>query len=154
VAVSAGFAPAALGSETCGSLISPASKAVSRYHPSSTFNFRSRFEKTDLSLNSGIIHYQAEASFNFVPSHNAHLRTDLSLHPEYSTGLISGAGCIPISSTLDRVGPMAKTAYDAALLLQLISGPDPKDEKSKSKLVPFQVIPVNKTLIGFWVHSS
>ena len=49
---------------------------------------------------------------------------------------------------------MAKTAYDAALLLQLISGPDPKDEKSKSKLVPFQVIPVNKTLIGFWVHSS
>jgi hypothetical protein len=94
----------------------------------------SHLDETDLSINSGVIHDQAEASFK--PFLTLTLtRANPSVHPEYSTGLISGAGCIPISSTLDRVGPMAKTAYDAALLLQIISGPDPKDEKSRSSLI-------------------
>lgn len=42
-------------------------------------------------------------------------------------GRISTAGIIPLSSSLDTPGPMARTVEDAALLYGVISGPDPLD---------------------------
>jgi aspartyl-tRNA(Asn)/glutamyl-tRNA(Gln) amidotransferase subunit A len=47
------------------------------------------------------------------------------LKPTY--GLVSMRGVIPLSWSLDHVGPMARTAADAALILQAIAAYDPQD---------------------------
>ncbi len=44
-----------------------------------------------------------------------------------TVGLLSRSGIIPISSTQDTAGPMARTVRDAALLLAALQGPDPAD---------------------------
>ncbi|KAJ9094936.1 hypothetical protein QFC21_005728 [Naganishia friedmannii] len=78
IAVSAGFAPAALGTDTIGSLIAPAGRAAE-------YTLRS------------------------------------------TVGLISRYGVVPASRHLDTVGPIAKSVCDAAILLECMSGYDPKD---------------------------
>jgi amidase len=45
-----------------------------------------------------------------------------------TVGLVSRNGVIPISRTQDTAGPMARTVADAAILLDAIAGPDPRDE--------------------------
>jgi amidase len=42
-------------------------------------------------------------------------------------GLVSRSGIIPISHSQDTAGPMARTVADAAELLAVLSGPDPRD---------------------------
>ena len=42
-------------------------------------------------------------------------------------GRISRFGAMPLSQTLDTVGPLARTAEDCALLLTLMAGADPED---------------------------
>ena len=42
-------------------------------------------------------------------------------------GRISRAGAMPLSQSLDTVGPLARTAEDCALLLGLMAGADPED---------------------------
>ena len=44
-----------------------------------------------------------------------------------SVGLVSRTHVVPISSTQDTAGPMARTVADAALLLTAIAGEDPAD---------------------------
>ncbi|MBD2766443.1 amidase [Hymenobacter sp. BT664] len=44
-----------------------------------------------------------------------------------TVGLLSRRGIIPISSTQDTAGPMARTVRDAAILLQALAGADPAD---------------------------
>ncbi|MGE8659856.1 MAG: amidase [Achromobacter sp.] len=44
-----------------------------------------------------------------------------------SSGLISRAGCLPLSETLDVLGPIARSVADARLLTQLLAGPDVDD---------------------------
>lgn len=41
-----------------------------------------------------------------------------------SSGLISRAGCLPLSPTLDVVGPIARTVEDARSLTAVLAGPD------------------------------
>lgn len=41
-----------------------------------------------------------------------------------TAGLLSGEGIIPISSTLDTAGPMARSVWDAAALLSVLAGED------------------------------
>lgn len=77
-AIAAGFAWAAIGTETNGSITCPASV-------------------------NGIV--------GFKPS----------------VGIVSRRHVVPISSTQDTAGPMAKTVHDAALLLTAIAGPDAGD---------------------------
>ena len=78
VAAAAGFAAATLGTETGGSIVSPAGAC-------------------------GIV----------------------GIKP--TVGLTSRAGVIPIAHSQDTVGPMARTVADAAALLGVIAGPDPRD---------------------------
>lgn len=47
-------------------------------------------------------------------------------------GRISKYGCFPLSWSLDHIGPMTKTVYDAALLLETLSGYDHKDPTSSN----------------------
>lgn len=81
VAVAANFCVAAVGTETSGSILSPASQ------------------------NSGV-----------------------GLKP--TIGLLSRSGIVPISSTLDTPGPMAKNVTDTAILLDAMRGFDATDSKS------------------------
>jgi aspartyl-tRNA(Asn)/glutamyl-tRNA(Gln) amidotransferase subunit A len=51
-------------------------------------------------------------------------------------GLVSARGVVPLSWTLDHVGPLARTVTDSALLLQAIAGYDPIDIGSQSMGIP------------------
>jgi amidase len=48
-----------------------------------------------------------------------------------TTGLISRHGIVPISSTLDTAGPMARDVKDAAMMLTVMAGSDPADPATK-----------------------
>jgi amidase len=49
-----------------------------------------------------------------------------------TVGLVSRAGIIPISRTQDTAGPMARTVADAAALLTVMAGVDPRDAATKA----------------------
>jgi aspartyl-tRNA(Asn)/glutamyl-tRNA(Gln) amidotransferase subunit A len=87
VALAAGLAPAALGSDTGGSIRIPAALC-------------------------GV----------------------MGLKPTF--GRASCAGVVPLSPTLDHVGPMARTAEDLAILLKVIAGFDAGDPVSVRRPVP------------------
>src|SRR5437762_4464820 len=80
-AVAAGLVPFAIGSETSGSILTPAAYC-------------------------GVT----------------------GLRPTY--GLVSRHGAMALAWTMDKLGPMARTADDCALVLAAISGPDSRDETS------------------------
>lgn len=54
-----------------------------------------------------------------------------------SRGLISRAGIIPITPTLDRVGMMARSAFDLAALFSCLVGWDPEDMTTNDALEHF-----------------
>jgi aspartyl-tRNA(Asn)/glutamyl-tRNA(Gln) amidotransferase subunit A len=53
-----------------------------------------------------------------------------------SFGRVSRFGGIPLSWTMDTVGPMARSVADIATLLQTIAGADPRDQTAARKPVP------------------
>ena len=87
VSVAARMCPAALGSQTVGSVLRPAS-----------YN--------------GVV--------GFKPSF----------------GRVSRYGVVPVSWSLDTMGWMTRTVEDAALLLQVMVGPDPQDPVSRREAAP------------------
>jgi len=56
------------------------------------------------------------------------------IKPTY--GLVSRAGVAPAAFSLDHIGPMAWTAEDCAIMLQVLAGHDPKDPASANRPVP------------------
>jgi aspartyl-tRNA(Asn)/glutamyl-tRNA(Gln) amidotransferase subunit A len=58
----------------------------------------------------------------------------VGLKPTY--GRVSRYGVIAFASSLDQVGPIARNVEDAALLLELIAGHDPRDATSVRAEVP------------------
>ncbi|OYX01673.1 MAG: glutaminyl-tRNA synthase (glutamine-hydrolyzing) subunit A [Bosea sp. 32-68-6] len=86
-AVAAGFVPAALGTDTGGSIRLPAAFC-------------------------GLV----------------------GMKPTY--GLVSRRGVLPLSQSLDHIGPMTWTTEDCALMLQALAGHDPADPASADRPVP------------------
>ena len=51
-------------------------------------------------------------------------------------GRVSRAGVLALAESLDHVGPITRSSYDAALVLQAIAGPDPADPTALLDPVP------------------
>ena len=58
----------------------------------------------------------------------------VGLKPTY--GRVSRYGLIAHASSLDQIGPLTQTAYDAALTLGVLAGADPADATSAPEAVP------------------
>ena len=58
----------------------------------------------------------------------------VGLKPSY--GRISRYGLVAYGSSLDQIGPITRTVADAALLLQVMAGPDPRDSTCLPELPP------------------
>ncbi len=102
-AVAAGLVPFAIGSETSGSIVTPASYC-------------------------GVT----------------------GLRPTY--GLVSRYGAMALSWTLDKLGPLARSAEDCGMILQVISGGDSRDPGSAGKsfyYTPQYARPVKDLKVGY-----
>ncbi|MBD2102972.1 Asp-tRNA(Asn)/Glu-tRNA(Gln) amidotransferase subunit GatA [Leptolyngbya sp. FACHB-261] len=58
----------------------------------------------------------------------------VGMKPTY--GLVSRFGLVAFASSLDQIGPFARTVEDAAILLQAIAGHDPQDSTSLNVPIP------------------
>jgi aspartyl-tRNA(Asn)/glutamyl-tRNA(Gln) amidotransferase subunit A len=67
-------------------------------------------------------------------------------------GRVSRAGAMPLSFSLDTVGPLARSAADCALLLSVLAGHDPRDPTSSVEPAPDYVarlaLPVRGLRVG------
>ena len=70
----------------------------------------------------------------------------VGLKPTY--GRVSRYGLIAFASSLDHVGPLAKTVKDAAILLRTIAGRDPMDSTSAELPVPHYEAELDKPIRG------
>ncbi|HUT89282.1 MAG TPA: Asp-tRNA(Asn)/Glu-tRNA(Gln) amidotransferase subunit GatA [Thermoguttaceae bacterium] len=68
------------------------------------------------------------------------------MKPTY--GRVSRYGLVAFASSLDQVGPLARTVEDAALLLEVLAGYDPKDSTSVNRPVPPYAETVRRPLEG------
>ncbi len=68
------------------------------------------------------------------------------IKPSY--GRVSRYGMIAFASSLDQGGPMARTAADAATLLQVMAGFDPRDSTSVDAPVPDYAAHLNDDIKG------
>jgi aspartyl-tRNA(Asn)/glutamyl-tRNA(Gln) amidotransferase subunit A len=73
----------------------------------------------------------------------------VGLKPTY--GRVSRYGLIAFASSLDHIGPFAKTAKDAAIMLRTMAGRDPMDSTSADLPVPDYVAELDKPVKGLKV---
>ncbi|MDD9946457.1 MAG: amidase [Myxococcales bacterium] len=80
----------------------------------------------------------------------AHWNGCVGLKPTY--GRVSRHGVYPLAHSLDHIGPMTRTVEDAALLLRVLSGHDPKDPTSLRGPLPEgwpSLAPPKRLRVGF-----
>ena len=65
-----------------------------------------------------------------------------------TVGRVSRAGAMPLSQSLDTVGPLARSAEDCALLMGLMAGADPEDPTAVSLPVPDYMAATKGSLKG------
>jgi aspartyl-tRNA(Asn)/glutamyl-tRNA(Gln) amidotransferase subunit A len=70
----------------------------------------------------------------------------VGVKPTY--GLVSRYGLIAFASSLDQIGPFAKSVTDAAALLEVIAGHDPMDSTSLPEPAPSLLAHVNDGVAG------
>src|SRR5689334_6644215 len=70
----------------------------------------------------------------------------VGLMPTY--GRVSRYGLIAFASSLDHIGPLAKTVRDAAIVLRTIAGRDPMDSTSADLPVPDYAAELDKPIRG------
>jgi aspartyl-tRNA(Asn)/glutamyl-tRNA(Gln) amidotransferase subunit A len=68
-----------------------------------------------------------------------------------SYGRVSRAGAMGLSFSLDTVGPLARSAYDCALVLNAIAGPDPLDPTTAAHDAPDHVRGIEDPVRGLRV---
>lgn len=68
----------------------------------------------------------------------------VGLKPTY--GRVSRYGLITYGSSLDQVGPIARSVTDAALILQTIAGVDPQDATSADRSMPDLLAEINEPI--------
>tara|TARA_R110001592_G_scaffold320639_2_gene598694 strand:- start:11191 stop:12678 length:1488 start_codon:yes stop_codon:yes gene_type:complete len=71
------------------------------------------------------------------------------LKPTY--GRVSRWGMVAFASSLDQAGPMARTAEDCAIMLNVMASFDPKDSTSIDREVPDYTTNLNQSLEGLRV---
>ncbi len=90
----------------------------------------------------------------------AALSNVVGLKPTY--GRVSRFGLVAFASSLDQIGPFARDARDAALILQAIAGFDPRDSTSSPEPVPDFSASLNDSIKGlrigvpeeYWVDGT
>jgi aspartyl-tRNA(Asn)/glutamyl-tRNA(Gln) amidotransferase subunit A len=65
-----------------------------------------------------------------------------------TVGRVSRAGAMPLSQSLDTVGPLARSALDCALLLGLMAGADPEDPTAFTGPVPDYMVATRESIKG------
>lgn len=68
------------------------------------------------------------------------------IKPTY--GRVSRAGAMPLSFSMDVVGPLARNVEDCALVLQAIAGQDPADATSSAQPVPDYMAGLSRPVKG------
>lgn len=63
-------------------------------------------------------------------------------------GRISRAGAMPLSFSLDTVGPLTRTVEDAALIAQVLAGADPRDPTCDPRPVPDWMAQLSRPIAG------
>ncbi len=63
-------------------------------------------------------------------------------------GRVSNAGTFPVSVTHDTVGPMARSAHEAALLYVVIAGHDPRDPHSERRALDASLARLHEGIAG------
>lgn len=66
-------------------------------------------------------------------------------------GRVSRYGAFELAASLDHIGPIARSAADAAALLQVIAGADPKDPTASQEPVPDYLALMTRGLSGLRV---
>jgi aspartyl-tRNA(Asn)/glutamyl-tRNA(Gln) amidotransferase subunit A len=68
-----------------------------------------------------------------------------------TVGRVSRAGAMPLSQSLDTVGPLARTAVDCAILVGLMAGADPADPTAIAAPVPDYVAATSESMQGLTI---
>src|SRR4029079_12298863 len=70
----------------------------------------------------------------------------VGIKPTY--GRVSRRGVIPLSWTLDHIGPLSRSVEDSAIALQVLAGHDPQDPASADQPVPDYRADLEKGVAG------